>query len=63
MINQKQPNTPVQLAVLHMDVYKKLADHFPILVNKETSAIMSGYQLGVQAVLQKLREGFVIDNR
>jgi len=54
---------PTEYAILTQAVYQNLAKQFPILVNRETTEIMSGYQLGVQAVLQKLREGFVIDNR
>jgi hypothetical protein len=53
----------VTYAILTNEVYQKLASSFPILVNRETTEIMSGYQLGVQAVLQKLREGFVIEQR
>ena len=31
-----------------------------ISVSNDTSVLQAGYQLGVQAVLQKLREGFVV---
>jgi hypothetical protein len=49
-----------QYGVLTQAVYASLAANFPIVVNRETTDIQAGYHLGVQAVLQKLREGFVI---
>jgi hypothetical protein len=58
-----QNNTPIQLAILTTPVYESLSRQFPILVNRETTDIMAGMQLGIQLVLQKLREGFVIDKR
>jgi hypothetical protein len=32
----------------------------PMAVSNDTSAMQAGYQLGIQMVLRKLREGFVI---
>lgn len=48
---------------LESDQYRELARKFPTpFVNNETTAHQAGYQLGVQAVLQALREGFVIED-
>jgi TolB-like protein len=33
----------------------------PPVVTSQTTDLLAGYQLGVQAVLQKLRAGYVID--
>jgi hypothetical protein len=35
----------------------------PPVVTNATSELMAGYQLGVQAVLQKLRAGYAISRR
>ena len=56
----QKPEQTTQYAVLTQAVYNDLASKFPIMVNRETTDIMAGYNLGVQAVLQKLREGYVI---
>jgi hypothetical protein len=56
----QKPEQTTQYAVLTQAVYEHLSKQFPILVNRETTDIMAGYNLGVQAVLQKLREGYVI---
>jgi len=54
------------MSIIHRlsdEVYDNLVSNFPnILVTKETTDIQAGYMLGVQAVLAKLREGFVIGN-
>lgn len=43
------------------DEYRQLARKFPDpVVTENTTAHQAGYLLGVQAVLQKLREGYVI---
>ena len=43
------------------EAYAALCKTLPgIAVNNETGTLQAGYQLGVQAVLQKLREGFVV---
>lgn len=48
---------------LEHDQYLELSRKFSTpFVNNETSALQAGYQLGVQAVLQALREGFVIED-
>jgi hypothetical protein len=41
--------------------YEQLRKSLPdIAVNNETSPMQAGYQLGIQAILKKLREGFVV---
>lgn len=44
------------------EVYADLAKNFRLPIpNAQTTPIEVGYALGVQAVLQKLREGWVIE--
>jgi hypothetical protein len=46
---------------LDSDQYTKLAKSLPQLaVTNDTSAHQAGFQLGIQLVLQKLREGWVV---
>lgn len=46
---------------LTKEVYDDLAKNFrPVVPNATTTVLEAGYALGVQAVLQKLREGWVI---
>lgn len=46
------------------DSYAALAAKFgPPLVTDKTSDLQAGFQLGVQAVLEALRQGFVIGGR
>ncbi len=46
---------------LDSDQYAKLAKALPQLaVTNDTSAHQAGFQLGIQLVLQKLREGWVV---
>lgn len=59
----QQTKPVIQLAILTTPVYEALSKQFPLVVNRETTDITAGYQLGIQAVLQKLREGFVIEQR
>ena len=43
------------------EAYAALCKQLPVIaVNNETGVLQAGFQLGVQAVLQKLREGFVV---
>ena len=52
---------PQQLARLDHETYRALAAGFPAVhVSTTTTDLQAGFQLGVQAVLEKLREGFVI---
>lgn len=49
---------------LDSDSYAALASKFgPPLVTDKTTDLQAGYQLGVQAVLEALRQGFVIGGR
>lgn len=51
---------PVTVLRLQADAYAQLARQCTaIAVNNDTSPLQAGFQLGVQHVLQKLREGFV----
>ncbi|NUX98775.1 hypothetical protein [Paraburkholderia youngii] len=46
---------------LDAEVLKRLEEQLPKpLVNSTTTELMAGYALGVQAVLQKLREGYTV---
>lgn len=53
-----------QVAVVHrlsQDAYDQLAKTVPgPAVDNEVSAHRAGYLLGIQHILQKLREGFVV---
>lgn len=54
-------NKPKELNRLTKENYQELAKNFrPIRPTSETTQIEVGYALGVQAVLEKLREGWVI---
>lgn len=51
----------VQTVRLDAEQYEALVKTVPgISVGKDTTELQAGIQLGVQLVLQKLREGFVI---
>ena len=52
---------PTKRVRLHPDEYQKLAREFPNpIVTETTTAHQAGYLLGIQAVLQKLREGYTV---
>lgn len=59
-----QPQSTKEVLRLDRDTYAALAAQFgaPIVTDK-TTEIQAGYQLGVQAVLTALRQGFVIGGR
>jgi len=49
------------LVRLDPDVYRELERSLtPPVVTDATSELMAGFKLGVQTVLQKLREGYVV---
>lgn len=54
--------TVVQVFKLDRDAYEKLESIFsrPYVTN-DTTDIQAGYQLGVQAVLNKIREGIPVE--
>lgn len=60
-----KPETKItEIARLGSDEYAALAAQFPpLLVVSNTTDLQAGYLLGVQAVLEKLRQGFVIGGR
>lgn len=46
---------------LSTEAYEQLVKQCPgIAVTNETATLQAGYQLGIQFVLGKLREGFVV---
>lgn len=50
-----------EVVILNKDIYKKLEEQLPAPAPTGTTTdIQAGYLLGVQYVLKKLREGFVI---
>ena len=50
-----------ELHRLSSDAYGQLSKQCPVIaVNNDTQQLQAGFQLGVQHVLQKLREGFVV---
>lgn len=52
------------IARMDYDTYSKLAASLPRpTVTDKTTDIQAGFQLGVAAVLERLREGFVIGTR
>lgn len=60
MPNPEQPKV-VTYARLTREVYEDLERKVGrILVTRETTDLQAGYQLGVQSVMQMLREGYVI---
>jgi hypothetical protein len=63
-MTQKENNSVPRIqeyARLTPAVYKSLENAMvPPVVNNSTTAHMAGYQLGVQAVLKALREGFIV---
>ena len=64
MPNNKPPSVSIREEVvvrLNSEVYKKLEERFSkLVVTSATTAHEAGYQLGVQAVLQALRSGYVV---
>jgi predicted GNAT family N-acyltransferase len=49
-------------ARLNKEVYDHLERQVgKVIVNRETTELQAGYQLGVQVVLQLLRDGYVIN--
>lgn len=55
-----QEQTKVTVVVLQQDVYKLLESRVSRgTVNQQTTDLMAGYQLGVEAVLRELRNGLV----
>lgn len=60
-MDMEQPPKITEVVVLNKDIYKKLEDQLPAPApTGTTTEIQAGYMLGVQYVLKKLREGFVI---
>ena len=59
MANEKQqPRTYARLtAEVYQDLERKVGQ---VVVTRETTDLQAGYQLGVQAVLKLLRDGYVI---
>lgn len=58
---QQEPALEKVIVRLDPDMLRRLEEGLPKpLVNSTTTELMAGYALGVQAVLQKLREGYVI---
>lgn len=57
-----QPKPQIQTYTrLTREVYEDLEKKVGrVMVNRETTDLQAGYQLGVQAVLQMLREGYVV---
>lgn len=54
----------ITMARLSQGVYEDLERKIgQILVNRETTELMAGQQLGIQLVLRLLREGYVIGTR
>lgn len=54
--------TTQSYARLNQEVYEALERQVGrVLVTRETTDLQAGYQLGVQAVLQLLRDGYVIN--
>lgn len=54
----------ITMARLSQNVYEDLERKIgQILVNRETTELMAGQQLGIQLVLRLLREGYVISTR
>jgi hypothetical protein len=55
---------PEQVKEVHRlssEAYAQLTKLVPtIAVTNDTATLQAGYQLGIQLVLQKLREGFVV---
>lgn len=50
-----------EVVILNKDIYKKLEEQLPAPAPSGTTTdIQAGYLLGVQYVLKKLREGFMI---
>lgn len=50
-----------EVVILNKDIYKKLEEQLPApSPSGTTTDIQAGFLLGVQHVLKKLREGFVI---
>lgn len=61
MPNDTNPAHSVEEHRLSAESYEQLVKQLPgIAVSNETSALQAGYQLGMQLVLKKLREGFVV---
>lgn len=70
-LNTHQPVTPhhndvesvvVEVTRMRPDVLERLErECAPPYVSPATTDIMAGYMLGVQAVLQKLRNGYAVD--
>lgn len=59
----KQNPTPArELIRLDADMYAQLCRDLQAIpyVNHQTTELQAGYQLGIQAVLIRLREGFVV---
>lgn len=59
----RDPNTIkfTNYARLTREVYEDLERKVGrVIVTQETTALQAGYQLGVQAVLKALREGYVV---
>lgn len=56
-----QPLPEAVFARMDNDAYLQLTKNMPgIAVTNETTERQMGFQLGIQFVLQKLREGYVI---
>ncbi|KWI10922.1 hypothetical protein BGV51_28185 [Burkholderia ubonensis] len=58
---QQEPALNQVVVRLDAEMLRRLEEQLPKpLVNSTTTDLMAGYALGVQAVLQKLREGYVV---
>jgi hypothetical protein len=54
-------DTRIEVAVLTAVQYEKLEKQLaPPAVTTNTTDLLAGYQLGVQDVLRKLRQGYVV---
>lgn len=57
-------NTTLTVVRLEQAVYDDLCKQLPrLVVTSATTAHEAGYQLGIQLVLQKLRDGYVSGSR
>lgn len=55
-------NKPLEYAVLSWPVYQKLEKQVArTAITNQTTDIQAAYQLGVQSVLEALRNGFVVN--
>ena len=61
MPSDTKPARAVEKHRLSAETYEQLVKQCPsIAVTNDTATLQAGYQLGIQFVLGKLREGFVV---